>query len=327
MEDARRLPLKAIAVAAALGWTAAAGAGDRIVIGVSPALTAALTIIAQQQGYFASQGADVEVRVIESGTRAVAMMLNDELDVSESTPFLLVKKGFERKDFRIYAQVSVAGNDNMIVARRDRGIRTLADLKGKRIGVLLGGFPNYVLDLMLLGAGFDTSQVTLQPEENSRLAPLLASGALDAACLYGGWAETAARELGANGIVFHDEAIVRVTVVHAAKTRTLERSPERFERILRAYLQAEEYVRKHPDAALKAVVEYLKLDATMARRVWKPTMTHVALEQALVKDMENLAQWQLDTGQVAAPKAPNALELIHFGSLTAVAPKRVTIIH
>ena len=75
------------------------------------------------------------------------------------------------------------------------------------------------------------------------------------------------------------------------------------------------------------VVEYLKLDATMARRVWKPAMTHVALEQALVKDMEILAQWQLDTGQVTAPKPPNALELIHFGSLAAVAPKRVTIIH
>jgi NitT/TauT family transport system substrate-binding protein len=323
----RGLPFKAILLALGLGHAAAAQAGERIVIGVSPALTAALTVIAQQQGYFARQGVDVEVRVIESGSRAVAMMLNGELDVSESTPFLPVKTFFARRDLRIYAQVSVAGNDNMIVARRDRGIRTLADLRGKRVGVLKGGFPNYVLDLMLLGAGLDASKVRLVPEENSRLAPMLVAGALDAACLYGGWADTAAAGLGGDAIVFHDEGIVRVTVVHTAKVATLERNPELFARILRAYVQAEAYVRKHPEAALKAVVRHLGLELAPARKVWKPAMTHVALEQALVKDMENLAQWLVETGQVKPTVPPNVLELIHFDSLTRVDPKRVTIIH
>lgn len=317
----------ALALAVALCAPSPASAARPLVIGVSPALTAALTIIADQQGYFTQQGVDVEVRVIESGTRAVAMMLADEIDVSESTPFMLVKNRFERKDFQIYAQVSVAGNDNMIVARRDRAISALGDLRGKRVGVLKNGFPNYVLDLMLLGAGFDASQVKLVPEENSRLAPLLEAGTLDAACLYGGWADKAASLLGANAIVFHDEKIVRVTVVHASKIRTLQRRPDLFPRLLRAYLQAEEYVRRNPEAALKTVVDYLKIDMERARRVWKPTMTHVALEQALVKDMENLAQWQLETGQVKAASVPNALELIHFESLASVDPRRVTIVH
>jgi ABC-type nitrate/sulfonate/bicarbonate transport system substrate-binding protein len=39
-----------------------AQAGERVVIGISPSLTATLNIIAQQQGYFSQQGVDAEIR-------------------------------------------------------------------------------------------------------------------------------------------------------------------------------------------------------------------------------------------------------------------------
>jgi ABC-type nitrate/sulfonate/bicarbonate transport system substrate-binding protein len=127
--------------------------------------------------------------------------------------------------------------------------------------------------------------------------------------------------------MFHDEKLVSVTVVHAGKSKTFERNPELFSRILKAYINAEEYVKKNPDAAMKAVVEYLKLDMSNAKKVWKPKMIHVALEQSLIKDMENLAQWQIDRGFWGSSKIPNYLDFIQFRNLTEVDPKRVTIAH
>ena len=47
-------------------------AADRIVIGISPSLTATLSILAKQKGYFEQQGIDAELRVISSGSLAVA---------------------------------------------------------------------------------------------------------------------------------------------------------------------------------------------------------------------------------------------------------------
>ena len=303
-------------------------ASDRIVIGVSPSLTATLNIIAKQQGYFAQQGVDVEVRVIESGSKAVAMMLNDELDISESSIFALVAQSFKRKDFKIYTQVSISGNDNMIIARKDRGIRTISDLKGKKVGVLKGGFPQYVLDLILLNAGLDSHKIQVVAlDDPDRLYKMLMSGELDAVCLYGGWIDKATKILKENAILFHDEKLVRVTVVHAGKTKTFERHPELFLRILKEYIKAEEYVKKNPDTAMKTVAEYLKLDISNAKKVWKPTMIHVALEQSLVNDMENLAHWQIDTGLQSNTKIPNFLEFIYFKSLAAVDSKRITIAH
>ena len=309
------------------GFSLTAQAGERVVIGISPSLTATLNIIANQQGYFSQQGVDAEIRVIESGPKAVAMMLNDEIDISESAIFPLVSNSFHRRDFKIYTQTSISGNDNMIVARKDKGIRKITDLEGKRVGVLKGGFPHYVLDLMLLNAGVDSKKIHLVLTNNDRLYQMLSSGELDAVCMYGGLIDKAMKNLKDNVVLFHDEKLIRLTVVEAAKTRTFERSPELFSRILKAYIKAEEYVKKNPDAALKTVVEYLKLDMSNAQKVWKPKMVHVALEQSLIKDMENLAQWQIDLGMQKNAKIPNYLDFIHFKNLAEVDPKRVTITH
>jgi len=330
MKACKRTMLKRILFTLVLffGLSLAAQAGERVVIGIAPSLTATLNIIAKQQGYFSQQGVDAEIRVNESGgSKAVAMMLNDEIDISESAIFSLVFNSFNRRDFKIYTQVSISGNDNMIVARKDKGIRKITDLKGKRVGASKEGFSRYVLDLMLLNAGVDSKKIHLVFEAPDRLYQMLSSGELDAACLFGGLIDKATKNLKDNSVLFLDEKLVRVSVVHTAKTRTFERNPELFTRILKAYIKAEEYVKKNPDAALKTVVEYLKLDMGNAQKVWKPKMVHVAHEQNLIKDMENLAQWQIDTGLQNNPKIPNYLDFIHFRNLMEVDPKRVTITH
>lgn len=156
---------------------------------------------------------------------------------------------------------------------------------------------------------------------------MLSSGELDAACIHGGWIDKASKNLKDNAILFHDEKLVRVTVVHAGKTGTFDRNPELFTRILKAYIKAEEYVKNNPDTALKTVVEYLGLDMSRAQKVWKPNIVRVALEQSLIKDMENMAQWQIDSGMQNQMKIPNYLNFINFRNLSEVDPKRVTITH
>ncbi|MDD2851559.1 MAG: hypothetical protein PHY09_06605 [Desulfuromonadaceae bacterium] len=92
------------------GFAVTAQAGDRVVIGVSPALSATLSIIAKQHGFFSQQNVDADVRVVTSGSKAVEMMLKDELDISESTVFALVTNSFSRADYKILTQVSTADN-------------------------------------------------------------------------------------------------------------------------------------------------------------------------------------------------------------------------
>jgi len=61
--------------------------------------------------------------------------------------------------------------------------------------------------------------------------------------------------------------------VHAGKSKKFERNPDIYSRVLKAYIKAEEHVKKNPDAALNAVVDYLKLDMGNARKLWKVVAT------------------------------------------------------
>lgn len=302
-------------------------AAEKFVIGVSPSLISTLTVVAENQGFFKSEGLNVELRNVGSGSKGVGEMLENRIDIAESSTFALVSNSFARKDFGILATVAVFGNDNMIVARADRGIRKTADLKGKRIGVIKGAFSEYVLDLMLMEARLPSKQVTILRDDAANLPGRLGSGDLDAVCVFGLWIDKAKQSLTGRTVELFDENIFRVTAVLTAKREKIDHSPELFARLLKAYMQAEEYVRKHPDNARKILTNYFKLDEKNTLKVWKPSLFRVSLDQTLVKDLENMAQWQLDSGMQPSRKVPDYLNFLQYRILERVAPKRVTIIH
>lgn len=316
-----------LALAALMAMPLSSSAGERVVIGISPDQSGTLSIIASQRGIFAKHGVDAEIRVIESGSKAVAMMLNDELDIAESTGFALVTNSFSRNDFRILDQVLTTGNSNMIIARKDRGIVKIQDLAGKKVGVLKSGFPQYAFDLMLLNAGMDPKKVNMVYAETDRLCQLLGSGTIDAAIIYGKWIDLAKDTLKENAVIFHDEKIVHVTVMHSCKLQKLTQNPNLYSNVLKAYIEAEEYVKQNNDASQKIVIDYLKLDPERAKKSWKPNLAHVSLDKSLVYDLENLAKWQIETGMQKIGKAPNYLKFIHFKTLSDIDPARVTIAH
>lgn len=301
-------------------------AQDRLIIGISSSLTATLGVVAEKMGYFAREGLGVELRNVVSGNNGVVMMLRDEIDVSESTVFALVANSFTRDDFRIFATTAVSGNDNAIVARKDRGIAEVRDLRGKTVGVIAAGFPEYVLDLMLLKAGLATSEVLIVKDEPQKLVQYIAGGRLDAVCSFGAWIDRTRAAIPGNDIVFHDESLVRVTSTLAAKRGRLERDQAVFAKLLRAYALAEDYVTKNPDRALAATVDYFGLDPVASREAWKPNLFRLRLDQSMIRDMENMARWQIDTGRQKAAGIPDSLELFDFGPLERLDPKRVTII-
>lgn len=305
----------------------ARAAADKLTIGISPSLTGTLDVVAEAQGYFKQEGLEVELRVMAAGPIGVQAMLDDEIDLSESAIFALVKNSFSRKDFKILTTVSAAGNDNMVIGRKDRGIGRLQDLQGKKVSVLKGGFPSYVLDLMLAGAGLSLKDIQEVPEDPEASVAHITSGEVDAVCIYGRWTDLIKQALNNNYVVFHDERLCRVTVVLAGKSAKLDGNPERFRKLLRAYLRAEAYVKANPDKALAAVVNRLQLDFNSARKVWKPNLFDVALDQSLISDMENMARWQIDTGTQSTSVMPNFLDFIQFNLLESIDAKRVHIIH
>ena len=172
-----------------------------------------------------------------------------------------------------------------------------------------------------------SERVDIVKGELAAMLERFAAGELDAIACFGVWVDRAEAAHPGRTVVFMDEDIVRTTSALAARKEALERDGPAYERLLRALIRAEEYVRREPVKAFELSVKALGIDAGQNRPLWYPDVYGVRLDQSLIRDMENMARWQIDSGSAGATSMPDVLSLFDFRPLERIDPRRVTVIH
>ncbi|WP_372084803.1 ABC transporter substrate-binding protein [Tistrella mobilis] len=135
-------------------------------------------LIAQEKGYFAEEGLEVEMiapadpsdppKLVAAGRADLAITYQPQL-------IAMVHEGLPLKR----VSTLVATPLNSIITLADGPVKTLADLKGRRIGYSVAGFEDALLGRMLTSAGLTIDDVTLI-NVNFALAPSVMSGQVDA---------------------------------------------------------------------------------------------------------------------------------------------------
>ncbi len=83
-----------------------------------------------------------------------------EVDVADTVDFVITGLGLEGIDIKVLASIDTAIID-YIIARRDRGISSLSDLKDKKIGIKRGSSAEYYLGRTLILNGLSLEDVEL----------------------------------------------------------------------------------------------------------------------------------------------------------------------
>jgi NitT/TauT family transport system substrate-binding protein len=155
----------------------------KVGLGYIPSVQFAPFYLALQQGYYRDAGLDVTLEnkidpdlVVLVGQGALDAGLADGTSVIPA-----VSQGIPiRYLATVYAQFP-----NVVFAKSDSGIRTAADLKGKRVGTPGKYGSNWIqLQALLASAGLTPSDVTVVPFPDFGQATGLARGAVDAATGY-----------------------------------------------------------------------------------------------------------------------------------------------
>ena len=111
---------------------------ETINLAISPIPHSALIFIAQEKGYFAEQGLNVEMIKFSSGKMALDALLGDGVDFATTADFPLTLAGLSDQEVGIIATIGY-GDDIKVIARKDAGISEIKDLEGKKIATLKGG--------------------------------------------------------------------------------------------------------------------------------------------------------------------------------------------
>lgn len=277
-----------------------------------------LVHVALAKGYFEQEGLKAEAQLHTYGKAALQSLLEHKADfatVAETPVMFNVLKG---EAFFVIATIEASNQNNAIVARRDAGIASASNLKGKRIAFTPGTTSDFFLDSMLTAHGLDRGTIqpiALKPEE---MREAILGRKVDAVCTWNFPLTLIKRDLGANGAVLFDREIYTETFNLAASKALVETDPETVKRFLRALIKAEAFVVKHPEEAQTIVAAATHTDPQLVREVWDAFHYVVRLDQTLLITLEDETRWAMKRGLTDLKTMPDFRKVIHEDSLRSV---------
>ena len=230
------------------------------------------------------------------------------------------------KKYPIIATIQTSSKNSAIIARKDKGILTLKDLKNKKIAATLGTTSEFFLDTILATHGISRKDVKIIDLKAEEIPAALANGEVDAASAFSPYINYAQKKLGNSGIAFYDENIYTWTFNIVATQEFIRKNPGKVKKMLRALIKAEEFVKQNPVEAQKIVADFSGIDIDVVRDMWANTSFSVSLDQSLLLAIEDESRWAIRNKLTNAKEVPNYLDHIYIDGLKSVKPEAVRIL-
>jgi putative hydroxymethylpyrimidine transport system substrate-binding protein len=238
-------------------------------------------VIAQEQGYFAAQGLEVEViapadpsdppKLVAAGKADLAVSYQPQLHLQVHEGLPLKRVG-----------TLVATPLNCLLVLRDGPVETLADLKGRRVGFSVAGVEEALLGTMLARHDLSLDDVEMV-NVNWSLSPALMSRQVDA--VIGAFRNFELNQLEIEGVVgrcfYPEEEGVPAydELIYVAQAETMDE--DKIARFLAATEQAVVYMVNHPEASWEIFAGTAReLQDELNARAWKDTLPRFALRPA-----------------------------------------------
>ena len=112
-------------------------------------------------GYFKEAGLDADIENLAGGAQALRALIGGSADAVSGFYDHTIQMQAQGKSIKAFAMQQRYPGLVLIVSRnaRDKGVKTLADLKGKKIGVTaLGSSSHFFVNFLLTGAGVSTDE-------------------------------------------------------------------------------------------------------------------------------------------------------------------------
>ncbi len=129
-------------------------------------------------------GWEIEWRKFDAGTDVIAAMASGDVVLSELGSSPVAIGASTGLDLQLIAYSDVIGKAESLIARNDAGIASVADLKGKTVGVPIGSTAHYSLMGALQHEGLTEADVNIVGMKPDDIAAAWGQGSIDAAWIW-----------------------------------------------------------------------------------------------------------------------------------------------
>lgn len=238
-------------------------------------------IIAQEKGYFADEGLEIDIippadpadppKLVAAGKADLAVSYQPDLH-------LQVQEGLPLR----WVGTLVATPLNCLLTLKDGPIRSVADLRGGKIGFSVSGVETAVLHAILSKNGLSLDDIELVNVSWS-LSPSLMSGQVDA--VIGAFRNFELNQMDINGVAgrcfyIEEEGVPSYDeLIYIANPQTIDRTA--VAGFLRAIEKATRFIINHPQDSWNIFsATATELNDELNKRAWRDTLPRFALRPA-----------------------------------------------
>lgn len=269
--------------------------------------------VGMKKGFFGAEGLDVKWESFGTSSSRMSAMVSGSLDFAGTgvIPALsLMAAG--SKSFTVLAAPDSFATVQGLIAKDD--LKSLSDLKGKKIGVTFASSGHLLILDLLKQQGLDANKdVMLINMPVAEMPAALKSSQIDAAVAwtptFNVLLETPGAHLIADDTAFtlyKDYKIGTGPDVLIASTRYMKEHPAQTAAFMRAYLKSIEFIKQNPDDSAQLLTELTKLDLTQQKKAVTEVQWHTQADQRALmvtepkfqRGLERLAAFMVENKQL-----------------------------
>lgn len=298
---------------------------DSVSVGILPVAVAALILIAKEQQFFAANHLDINIKDYNTGVASTDALLKGDVDIAWVAEFPFVRRAFYKENLSIIAVVG-RFNEQYLFGRKDRQINTVADLKGKTIGIPRNTIAEFYLGRFLELNGMSMKDVIIIDAGAQDSVDAITSGRVDGVIAWEPYSSLIRVHMADRVVTFPVQSSQPGYGCIAGRNDWINGHKDVVARFLKSLAQAEEYLIRNPIAAKSIVRDWLKYDEAFTDRIWSENHLYLSLDHSLILAMEDEARWMIKNNLVTEKQVPDFVKFIYEDGLKAIRPEAVHII-
>lgn len=204
--------------------------------------------IAEQEGLFAKNGLNVQMKWFDGYLESLQALAAGQLDGNSQTLNDTVAFAGDavKGEVAVLVNDNSAGNDKIIVTQ---DIKTIQDLKGKKVAVEEGVVDDFLLSLALEQAGMSRKDVQIVPLETGAAAAAFAAGKVDAVGAFPPFWLTALKRPGSKTLISSKEFPGAIPDLLVVTEKLVQEKPEQVQALVKTWFDIRDFMEKNPQKA------------------------------------------------------------------------------
>lgn len=204
--------------------------------------------IAEEEGLFAKNGVNVQMKWFDGYLESLQSLAAGQLDGNSQTlnDTIAFAGDAVNGEVAVLVNDNSSGNDKIIVTE---DIKTIKDLKGKQVAVEEGVVDDFLLSLALEKEGMSRKDVQVVPMETGAAAAAFASGKVDGVGAFPPFWSTALKRKGSKELISSKAFPGAIPDLLVVSAKLIKEKPEQVQALVKTWFEVRDFMAKNPQKA------------------------------------------------------------------------------